>query len=402
MHIRINIPAWGMQEYLGSLCGLLPWKRDYYLNQLEKEIHAFVGNRRVYLLSSGRFGVLAAIKQLGLPHPRIAVPAYVCPSVIEAIRQAGAEPVFIDIEENSIRFHRDALTRMIQQGRIDAILAPNTYGLDQDFCFLTDCGLPVIEDAAYQAGYKAQDSDGPCGLRCPVGIWSFNFKALTSVGGGVLFSNKPISELENLPHPYLDRSLASRYVNYLIRSILRTAIPKSLPGGRPPTSYNLQEIRQSLLYLSQTGMSNLQAAIALAQWKNRMTIFDRQIQNAKMLQEVVAENPVFSLLKNQEKGAMVHLFPILLNVSASHQNEAVLEFRQFLYQQSIQTETPYPVGHVRPDTYASVYNLVSKMILLPCNASLKERHMKMICQAVTAASYRILQKYKPETSNRTS
>lgn len=399
MHIRINIPAWGIQEYLGSLCSLLPLRRDGYLNHLKKEIQTFVGNRRVYLLSSGRFGVFAAIKQLGLMHPRIAVPAYVCPSVLAAIRQAEAEPIFVDVEEHSIRFHRDALTRAIQQSRIDAILAPNTYGFDQDFQLLKDCGLPVIEDAAYQAGYKAQDSDRPCGLRGPVGVWSFNFKALTSVGGGVLVSREPVRDLENLVHPYLNRSLASRYVNYLLRSILRTAIPKRLPGARPPTSYDLREIRPSLLHLSQSGMSNLQAAIALAQWKNREAIFDRQFQNAKMLQEVVAENPVLSLLKNQEKGAVVHLFPILLNVSASHQNEAVLEFRQFLYQQSIQTETPYPIGHVQPDTHPSVYTLFSRLILLPCNASLKERHMNLICQAVTAASHRIRKKYKPETSN---
>ncbi len=399
MHIRINIPSWSIGEYGRSLCGLLPLRRDYYLNQLKNEIQAWAENRRVYLLSSGRFGVLAAIKQLGLPHPRVAVPAYVCPSVIEAIRQAGADPVFIEIEENSIRFDRELLASKIHRGQIDAVLAANTYGLDQDYQYLKSCGLPVIEDAAYQSGYKMQDSDTPCGLRCPVGIWSFNFKAMTSVGGGVLISNEPIRELENLPHPYLNRSLASRYLNYLIRSVLRTAIPKKMPGALPPAPYDHQEIRQSLLRISQTGMSNFQAAIAYTQWIHRKEIFNRQTQNAKILREVVSKNPLLSLLEGHEKGAVVHLFPILLNIHPPHISDAVLEFRQFLYQQSIQTEVPYPIGHVQPDTHPNVYNLVSRLILLPCNAGLKTGHMNRISRALETACHRIEKKYNPKSSN---
>jgi dTDP-4-amino-4,6-dideoxygalactose transaminase len=398
MHIRINIPAWGIQEYISSLFALFPLRRNYYLNQLKKEILTFVGNRRVYLLSSGRFGAYAAIKQLGLLHPRIAIPAYVCPSVIEAVRLAGAEPFFIDVEESSICFNREILVKTIRQGQVDAILAPNTYGLDQDFRFLMDLGLPVIEDAAYQAGYKMQDSDTACGLRCSTGIWSFNFKALTSVGGGVLFSREPIRELENLPRPYLNQSQMSRYINYLVRSILRTAIPKKMPGAIPPTFYDFQEIRPSHLHFSRSGMSNLQAAIALTQWKKRESIFERQIRHGKMLQKAVDENSVLSMLNEQKKGALVHLFPILLNIRASHCSDAVLKFRQILYQQSIQTENPYPIGHVRPDTHPNVYNLVSRLILLPCNASLKVEHMRKIARALAAASEKISKQYKQQSA----
>lgn len=59
-----------------------------------------------------------------------------------------------------------------------------------------------------------------------------------------------------------------------------------------------------------------------------------------MLQKAVDENSVLSMLNEQKKGALVHLFPILLNIRASHCSDAVLKFRQILYQQSIQAENP--------------------------------------------------------------
>ena len=393
MHIRINIPAWGFEEYGRSLCSFLPIGRGCYLNQLKKELQTFAEKHYIYLLSSGRFGIFAAVKQLGLTHPRVAVPGYVCPSVIDAICYAGAEPVFIDVEPNSIRFDRDILKDAIRQGQIDAIVATNTYGFDQDFSYLTDCGLPIIEDAAYQAGYKLNGSDTACGLRCSTGIWSFNFKALTSVGGGVLFSREPVGVLENLSHPYLNRTLVGRYVNYLIRSVLRTSIPQKMPGARPPVRYEPREIRPSLPHLSQTGMSNLQAAIAYTQWLNREKLFKRQLQNAEILRGVVSRTPVFSFLKGYEKGAIVHLYPILLNIETAHAADAVLQIRQFLYRRSIQTEIPYPVGHIKPETHPNVYDLVSKIILVPCNASLSKKQMDYIAETLSEAGSEIRRKY---------
>jgi dTDP-4-amino-4,6-dideoxygalactose transaminase len=393
MHIRINIPSWGFREYREGLRSLIPIQRDYYLDRLTKEIQNFVGDRNIYLLSSGRFAVYAAIKYLNLIRPRVAIPAYACPSVLEAIRKANAEPVFIDVKQKSIRFDSCSLMTKIQNEQIDVVVATNTYGLDQDYAMLSNSAVPVIEDSAYQAGCELNNSDVKCGLRCPIGVWSFNFKSITSIGGGVLLTKEKMGDLDNLAHPLLRSNLAPRYMNYMVRSLLKTAIPKFLPGAATPQTYNIDQVREQLLHIDKYGMTNLQAAVAYTQWVRRDILFNRQRQNSGVLQEAVKKCWGVSVLNEQENETLVHLFPILLEIDAPDIAKAVLEFRRLLYQRSIQTETPYPIGHIAKETHPNVHDLASRLILVPCNASLGLRQIRYTADALSAVSAKMKNKY---------
>src|SRR5207249_2205132 len=146
----------------------------------------FVPGWSVFPLSSARYGLSLAVQHLGLSGKRVAVPGYVCPAVLTGLRHAGADPVAIDCRPCSFRFDPVCLNKACQARAVDAILAANTYGLDQDFTFLRSLQLPILEDAAYQAGRLDRVDGMPCGTRGHVGVWSFNFKVLTGIGGGIL------------------------------------------------------------------------------------------------------------------------------------------------------------------------------------------------------------------------
>jgi len=389
MHVRINIPAWGCREYAYSLLSVLPFKTRTYTERLTKKVRKEADGRYVYLLSSGRFCIVSAIQQLGLTHPRVAVPAYVCPSVIQAIRQSQAEPVLIDVEAGSIQFDADRLKQNISDSLIDAIVAPNTYGLSQDYACLSTLNVPWIEDAAYQAGVIDDVSKRVCGLRGTAGVWSFNFKALTSVGGGVLLSREKINALETLKHPRIGPAITGRFVNYLFRSIFRTHIPVFFPGAELPQPYDLKTIRRAFMQVSAGLMSELQAAIALTQWQKREAIYAAQRRNSQIVLSAVNQSPILRLLKGQETTVMAHLFPVLLDVPKPYLADAVLRFRRILYEHSIQTETPYPVACESFTAVPNAYKLASRLILVPCNASLNEKQMKHIARTIEIASQAI-------------
>ncbi|MEW6212795.1 MAG: hypothetical protein AB1631_31000, partial [Acidobacteriota bacterium] len=64
---------------------------------------------------------------------------------------------------------------------------------------------------------------------------------------------------------------------------------------------------------------------------------------------------------------------------------AVFSVRQFLHRCGIQTETPYPMLGSREEL-PNAYDLASRLILVPCNASLDERQTRFIAASLEEAS----------------
>jgi hypothetical protein len=159
MRIRINIPAWGASEITAGVQSLVTSARHARESAiLSRAMVETVPGWTPTPVSSGRFAVALAMRALRLEGARVAVPAYLCPAVLAGVRAVGAEAIPVDCLPRSICFDLDALSRV----RVAGVLATNTYGVDQDFAGLAQLGLPVLEDAAYQAGRV--DSEGrACG-----------------------------------------------------------------------------------------------------------------------------------------------------------------------------------------------------------------------------------------------
>ncbi len=371
-HIRINIPDWGVSE-LGNAALALVGHR--YTDTLTQELQAFAPSGwRPHLLASARYGLALAVKALGVA--RVAVPGYICPAALTGLRAGGAEIVVVDCATSSLRFDAQKLRETVRAGRVDAILAANTYGLDQDYALLTSLGLPVIEDAAYQAGYES------CGFRGAAGVWSFNFKAITGVRGGVLWlksGNVTPNFKDIIPKTKDELPL---FVNYALRAIAGDYLPKGLGGAAPPSPETETEVRAVLQEMRAGAMSELQAGIGLAQWRRRSQLVARQQENTRILENAVASCQTLVALGDTTDHTKVHLFPVLVNAPLEQALESVYRVRCSLYERGVQTETHYPMLLGGPEELPNAHALAARLVLVPCNASLGEMSINCIADAL--------------------
>ncbi|MHA6259961.1 DegT/DnrJ/EryC1/StrS family aminotransferase [Sporosarcina sp. CAU 1771] len=168
------------------------------VDEFEKEFAAYIGTKGASSLSSGTAAIHLALELIGIGEGDIVF----CSTLTfvasaNPILYLGAEPVFIDSEEETWNMSPVALTRALEEahtiGRLPkAVIVVNLYGqsakLDEILEVCNKYGVPTIEDAAESLGslYKGKKS----GTLCHFGIYSFNGnKIITTSAGGMLVSN---------------------------------------------------------------------------------------------------------------------------------------------------------------------------------------------------------------------
>jgi dTDP-4-amino-4,6-dideoxygalactose transaminase len=390
MHIRLNVPPWSADELISGFTALVR-RGTSHARTLEGELVDFARpwGRSVQLVSSASAGLVLAIKALPSRRARVAVPAYVCPSVHSALVAAEADSILVDTEPDSIRFSLECLTAKVRQGSIDAILAPNTYGLDQDIHTLAGFGVPLIEDAAYQAGRYDAGTGTPCGLRGDFGVWSFTFKSLCSTGGGVLFRAAEFLDADiSVERPSM--SDARTLLDYAFRTILGPHVPRVLPGAEPPENPDLRRWRVAVV----RGITEVQAAIALAQWTKRSEIHQRQSKNLEVLMDSIRKAGDVRPLTQPTYTAPVHFLPLLMPKTNHQTGTLVGRFRQAMYLSSVQTDVGYPLA-VGPDRAPNATSLASRLVLVPCSASHSEGEIRAIAAAAERASAAVAGTHHP-------
>ena len=179
------------------------------VREFEAEFATYCGTDHAVATSNGTTALHAAIEALGLGEgDRVITTPFSFIASANAIRLAGAEPVFADIDPETYNLDPAAVEARIDEydGEIDAILAVHLYGLPADMERLgaiaeaTDAAL--IEDAA-QAHGGAVDGQR-VGSFGDVGCFSFYpTKNMTTGEGGMI-----VTDDEALA----DR--ASRFINH--------------------------------------------------------------------------------------------------------------------------------------------------------------------------------------------
>lgn len=162
----------------------------------EKDLESFLGNDvHVAALSSGTAALHLALIQLGVGlGDEVICQSMTFSASANPIAYLGAQPVFVDSEEESWNMcpHalKEAIEDRIQKGKTPkAIIVVHLYGMPAKMDEIMDVanayGIPVIEDAAEALGseYKGQK----CGTFGQFGVLSFNGnKIITTSGGGAL------------------------------------------------------------------------------------------------------------------------------------------------------------------------------------------------------------------------
>ncbi len=182
------------QEEIAAACAALElgWLgMGSYVGEFENKLQDFVGgpDRFVSAVSTGHAALHLALLLVGAGHgDEIITPAFNNAADFQAIIATGAEPVFCDIEEDSL---------CIDMDKADALVTPRTKAMivmDYD-CILCDHdriaefaarhGIRIIHDAAHSFGSKYKGKK--VGSFSDITMFSFDpVKTITCIDGGAL------------------------------------------------------------------------------------------------------------------------------------------------------------------------------------------------------------------------
>lgn len=176
---------------------LLPWKWFSWRQgnkalQSEEALEAYFGNgTSAITFDSGRSALFAALTAMNIgTGDEVLVQAFTCVVVINAIRWAGATPVYVDIDPDTLNMNpQDAQKKCTERTR--AIIIQHTFGRPADIeALLTTAKekqMLSIEDCAHSLGasYKGKLT----GTYADIGMFSFGGeKIISSVRGGALIT----------------------------------------------------------------------------------------------------------------------------------------------------------------------------------------------------------------------
>ena len=158
--------------------------------------------------TKGRNALSEAVRIATGGKGKVAVSGFTCYVVVQAVREAGCDVVYLDIEKSDLNFSAATLEKAISDdSEIRAVIVQNTLGIPCDIAAIervTDQhNLYLIEDLAHCVG--ATYSDGrEVGKVGDMTMLSFGRdKLLDTVSGGALIVRNPELRVQ-LRQPYAD------------------------------------------------------------------------------------------------------------------------------------------------------------------------------------------------------
>ena len=175
------------------------------VSELEEQIAAYCGVPAAVGVSSGTDALLMSLMALEIgPGDQVVTTPYTFFATVGAILRVGAQPVFVDIEPESLNIDPTALAEVLaadqrDKAQIKAIIPVHLFGqcADMNAIMATaqEYGIPVIEDAAQAIGaeYPYQGEWKKAGSMGLVGCFSFfPSKNLGCLGdGGMVITQDP-------------------------------------------------------------------------------------------------------------------------------------------------------------------------------------------------------------------
>jgi perosamine synthetase len=252
-----------------------------FVERLEKEMAAAVGRRHGIAVCNGSAALEAAVAALALePGDQIVMPAFTIISCAAAIVRCGLLPVLVDSDPVTWNMDPEALKSRLEaeigkgNRRIKAIMPVHIYGVPVDMDPVLELaeryGLKVIEDAAQMHGQSYRGR--PCGSFGDLSTFSFypNKHVTTGEGGMVLTD---------------DDQLAER-----CRSLRNLCFQNRQRFVHEELGYNFR-------------MSNLQAAVGVAQLEGLQEFVARKRRMGRKYLELLADLPGVELMPEQTEYA---------------------------------------------------------------------------------------------------
>jgi 8-amino-3,8-dideoxy-alpha-D-manno-octulosonate transaminase len=235
----------------------------------EQELAAYHGVRYAHLTSSGTTADNLALAACGIgAGDEVIVPTFTFIAPVEAVLHAGAIPVFADIDE-TLCLSAETIAAAITP-RTKAVIVVHMCGAMAQIDKISEVckkhNLILIEDTAQALG--ASFKGKMLGTFGRIAIYSFDFFKIVSAGeGGAIITDDP--DLYNTASEHADHGHTHVGTN-------RGAEPHNIIG----TNYRISE---------------LHAAMGLAQFRKLPYILERQRTNKKSLENLMAQWPQVTL-----------------------------------------------------------------------------------------------------------
>ena len=200
-----------------------------YVTRFEEMMQEITGAKYAVAIMNGTTALHLALLVAGVKHgDAVITQPLTFAATANAIAHAGATPVFVDVDRDTLGLSPIALKEWLQENtiikggdcfindsgqRVAACLPMHTFGfplrIEEVIAVCNSFLIPVVEDAAESLGsYVGKTHTGNFGL---LGIFSFNGnKTVTSGGGGAIVTNdeklgklaKHLSTTAKVAHPY--------------------------------------------------------------------------------------------------------------------------------------------------------------------------------------------------------
>ncbi|WP_414585930.1 DegT/DnrJ/EryC1/StrS family aminotransferase [Scytonema sp. PCC 10023] len=333
-----------------------------FVEQLEQQFAACVGRKYGIAVSNGSVALDAAVAALEIGKgDEVILPTFTIISCAAAIVRAGAIPVVVDCDRNTWNMDVSQIEAKITS-RTKAIMVVHIYGLPVDMepvlALADKYGLSVIEDAAEVHGQTYKGI--PCGSFGNISTFSFYpNKHITTGEGGMLVTD--------------DEHLAQR-----CRSLRNLCFQPQKRFVHEELGWNMR-------------MSNLQAAIGVAQLERLDEFIARKRRMGQVYTELLADIPSIQLplLETEYATNIYWVYGLVLKDEIPFEAQEVM---QRLGQKKIGTRPFFWCMHEQPvlkkmglfegESYPVAERLARRGFYIPSGLALMDEQIEQVVLAV--------------------
>ena len=150
----------------------------------EDEFAAYLGARHVIGVGNGTDAITIGLRALGVRSgDEVVVPSFTFYASAEAIVNAGARPVFCDVDPDTRNVTADTVRAALTPATT-AVVAVDLFGCPAPIAEIRELGLPVLEDAAQAAGAEPGRPPAPVPWPTPATFSFYPSKNLGAFGDG--------------------------------------------------------------------------------------------------------------------------------------------------------------------------------------------------------------------------
>lgn len=332
-----------------------------YVDKFEEEFSKYLGTRKAVVTNNGTAALELALRTLNIGEgDEVIVSSMTFVSPVNTIKYVGAEPVFVDICQDTWVMDTEKIESLITE-KTKAIMPVHIYGNAVDMDKIMDIAkkynLFVIEDATEALGteYKGKK----LGTIGHIGCFSFNGNKLITTGaGGMLVTNDE------------ELGVRAKHLSTQTKNIL------------PNNSFYHDEVGYNFR------MPNILAAMGCAQLERIDEYIDIKIKNASIYKKLLKNNRGLALpTEKDDVKHMQWLYSILVDKNTygidrdgllERLGESGIQTRPFF----IPVHTMEPYKNHRKGDMSVTMDVALRGINLPSSVSLKEEEIIYICKII--------------------